>query len=337
VRAGRRVIVGAVAVGAVTLLVLGLVAALPHSGGRAVARAAPGMVRYEVAIQAVFDGRGDPVLGVNFEPDGSLATPSFSICSPAGGACVPARSAHGELQPGPEPAGTVFAASVTYKSHVYSSNVTWGGTIAALGSPSLAGASRVGARIVPIAGRWTGGWGHETDQLGVEACRTSDAVGCRMLGGGELGCPDHSSRPRIGNWYTGWYLFALDARMPADGVCAGTGYFTNPDLPLWKLGPTVSRSATPVRVVGPPAPRVAILHRARILGNHVLVARVECSVRCAVWVTAMGTRSGSSGRQSVIGSTAVGVYRRSTLMPGRLRVSVHVGGSPAIVGWSRLS
>jgi hypothetical protein len=156
-----------------------------------------------------------------------------------------------------------------------------------------------------------------------------------MLGGGELGCPDQSSRPRVGNWYTGWYLFAFDARLPADNACAGTGYFSNADLPTWKLGVTVQRSVASVRVAGPPPPRVAILSHAQIHGDRVLVARVTCSARCDVSLTADGARTGSSGHRSLLGTATVGVARAG-LMPGKLRVTVHAGGSPAIVGVSRL-
>lgn len=335
VRAASLVSVGVVAL--VAFAALGFVAVVPGAGGRASARPTAGSVAYGVDIQAVFDRRGDPVLVANFAPDGSLAEPSFSVCPPDGGGCTPAESTDRELQPGSEPAGSVFEASATFKGHVYSSSVTWRGTVTALGPPELAGAATVGARVIPVAGRWAGGWGGESDQLGVEACRTANGTQCRQLGGGELGCPDQSSRPRIGNWYTGWYLFAIDARMPADGICAGTGYSTNADLPLWKLSATVQRSAASARVVGPPAPKVAILSRARIRGHRVLVARVTCVARCAVSVTAMGADgSFASGRQSVLGSAAIGVNRRRRIVPGKLRIAVHVGGSPAIVGFSRL-
>jgi hypothetical protein len=311
------------------------VALVTGGGGRAAANTAVRSERYAVAIQAVFDQRGDPILGANFSPDGSLAQPTFSICLPNPGRCKPTHAVHGELEPGREPAGTVFEASATYEHNVYSSRVIWHGTVATLHPPQLTGAARVGARVMPVAGDWGGGWGGETDQLGVEACRSSTGAECRMLGGGELGCPDQSSRPKVGNWYTGWYLFAVDARLAADDACAGTGYFSNADLPLWSLGVTVQRSVAAGRVTGPPPPRVAILRRAQIHGNRVLVARVSCVARCDVVLTADGARTGSSGHRSLVGTALVGVARVG-LMPGRLHVTAHVAGSPAILGISRL-
>jgi hypothetical protein len=67
----------------------------------------------------------------------------------------------------------------------------------------------------------------------------------------------------------------VDDRLTADGVCAGTGYFSHADLPVWKLGVTVQRSAAG-RVTSPPPPRVAILSHAQIPSDHVLVARDRC-------------------------------------------------------------
>jgi hypothetical protein len=62
------------------------------------------------------------------------------------------------------------------------------------------------------AGRWVGGWGAETDQLGAEVCVTRSARHGWMLAGRELGCRDASSHRRLGGWFTGAYVSALDAR-----------------------------------------------------------------------------------------------------------------------------
>jgi hypothetical protein len=99
--------------------------------------------------------------------------------------------------------------------------------------------------------QWIGGWGGEFDQLGVEACATESGANCRMLGGGELGCPDRTSRPRQGGGFTGWQLFALDARLARDNACAGTGYSGDADLRLWNVRETVARSPALARMTGP--------------------------------------------------------------------------------------
>ena len=239
-----------------------------HRGGRA----RPSAESFGVSIQAVFDGAGNPLLVANFSPDGSLATVGWAICPPGGAGCHSVGTARGELQPGPEPAGARFVASARYRGKTYSAGVRWLGAVRALSAPRLVGRPRPGGAANPVAGTWVGGWGAESDQLGVEACRTRTGHDCRMLGGGEYGCPDSSSRTRLRGWFTSWYLFAIDARLPNDGLCAGTGYLDNADLPLWKLGPTVVRSVALARIAGPPRPTVRIWHRAIQRGDTLLVA-----------------------------------------------------------------
>lgn len=205
--------------------------------------------RYSVQIQAVFSPSGDPALVANFSPNGALATPRWSICSPPRYICVSARARHHELSPGRHPAGTVFRATANYFGHAYTARVTWHGRVSAVSRPILTGFPRVGALVTPLQARWRGGWGREFDQLGVEACPTTTSRHCVMVSGGQLGCPDHS-RAILPKSVDAWYLFALDARSPADGVCAGVGYSTESVIPVWPLGRTVVRSAP----LGPVAP-----------------------------------------------------------------------------------
>jgi hypothetical protein len=200
-------------------------------------------VRYSVEIQAVFDLAGNPLLVANFSPNGSLATARWSICAPPPkSTCVPRHVGDHALEPGPRPAGTVFRATASYLGHAYSAQVRWRGRISADSRPRLRGQPRVGARVNPVPASWTGGWGNEFDQLGVEACRTKTARHCVTVSGGALGCPDHS-RAVARQAIKGWYLFALDARSPADEACAGVGYGSESDIPLWHVGRTVARSA----------------------------------------------------------------------------------------------
>lgn len=290
-----------------------------------------------VSIQAVFDNSGDPIVVANFVPNGALATPSWEICSAGGvGACAPAPSTEGELQAGPEPPGTRFVATATYLGQAYSAAVTWQGTVQAVSPPTLVGPRRVGQIVTPEAGHWSGGWGDDVDQLGVEACRTPSGGECKMLGGGELGCPDDSSRTRLSDWFSGWYLFALDARLAADNACGGTGYSYNADLPVWPPRPTVSRSGLLGRVAGPPPPTVRILRRELGGGRRLTVASVDCRVRCPVEVAVFGRGVGVDDRLSLVGRRRVRI-RRGPLRPGEVTITLHVDDGPAIVGRARIS
>jgi hypothetical protein len=99
------------------------------------------------------------------------------------------------LEPGTEPAGTRFVASARYRGRTYEAAVTWQGRVQAVSLPALGGSTREGGVVDPLPAQWIGGWRGEFDQLGVEAWATASGTRCRMLGGGEVGCPDLTSRP----------------------------------------------------------------------------------------------------------------------------------------------
>ncbi len=289
--------------------------------------------QFRVEIMAGLDRAGNPSLIANFLPDGSLATPRWSICPrarPTG--CRRVRTVDGVLAPGPQPAGTRFLARATYRSRTYSATAIWHGRVRAVSLPTMSGSARFGAVLHPRAAQWVGGWGTELDQLGIEACRRSTGQQCRMLGGGELGCPDHSSNTRLGDWFTGWYVFAVDARLPRDGVCAGTGYFANAALPLWPLGATVVRSEALGKISGPPRPTVRIFPHARLLAGGVLaVASLDCNARCHVWLTVSDRREGVSRHLSFSGRRTIGVRARA-LKAGKLTIGMYIDDSPQVVG-----
>lgn len=312
------------------MLVCGALAAAAVAPGHTLRVAA---TRYSVEIQAVFNRAGDPLLVANFSPDGSLATPHWSICRPdAGGRCT-AAAKNQVLRPGPEPAGTRFLATARYAGRTYSAAVTWNGRVQALTLPSLGGIPREGGVVDPLPGQWNGGWGGEFDQLGVEACATASGTRCRMLGGGELGCPDNSSPTPLRGWFTGWYLFALDARLPRDGACAGTGYIANADLPLWRIGPTVTRSAALGQITGPPRPSVKILRRGVVAHGTLYVARLRCPTRCTVLLEVQGTLYGALRHFAFRGVRRLGV-RAAAVSRGPVTVSLHVDDSPGLQGRS---
>ena len=294
---------------------------------------APSAVRYGIDIQAVFGLAGNPLLVANFSPDGSLATPGWSACRPSL-PCRTIRSHSGVLQSGSQPVGTRFIATASFRGHAYRATVTWRGSVHAISRPRLLGNRKLGGVLRPVAGRWRGGWGGESDQTGVEACLTKTAKRCRMLGGGELGCPDNSSRTHLGGWFTGWYVFALDARSARDDICTGTGYFANADLPLWKLGPAVVRSRALGRIAGPPRPTVKILPQATLSGGRLLVASLNCATQCLVTLEVGDSTVGLPARLTVTGRRMIGV-RPGPLAHGPLTVDMHIDDSALIHGTSR--
>jgi hypothetical protein len=162
--------------------------------------------------------------------------------------------------------------------------------------------------------------------------------GCGSLGGVPFIRPNRS---RIGNWYTGWYLFALDAHRGND-LSEIVGYSSPAAISPWPTNATVARSKAYGPVTGPPAPRVRFLPDAQANGNHVVVASVRCAVSCHVWirVSPVGTRFASSERivwsanKVITGSAVIGVW--GSIPFGRLAATITVGDGPYLHGHSLL-
>jgi hypothetical protein len=294
---------------------------------------------------------------VDFYPDGAGSAIHWSLCAPPGtGACAPIPSTDGAAHPGPQPAGTLFKVTATYKGQTYSSSETWRGAVRGVTRPVLHGRAHIGATVAGSAAVWAGGWGTENDQLGIEACRSSRGTGCVMLSGEELQCSpggacgslggvvgslERPNRARVGTWYTGWYLFALDGHL-ANSISGAVGYASPATIPPWAINATVIRSKPYGPVTGPPAPHVRFLPAARVRGKHVVVASVRCAVSCHAWITVSLTRERFTSGERVAWS-ANKVIRRSakigvwgSIPPGRVAVTINVGNGPYLHGHSRL-
>lgn len=307
-----------------------LLVAAPTSGGR------PPVPRDFLTIQAVFDSQGNPSLVANFS--GAGPTPRWSICPPPPtSGCVETKATRFPfLSPGPEPAGTAFVATATAGSRSYRATVTWQGRVTAVMPPRVVGRPTFRGHVTAIAGQWTGGWGTESDQLGVEACRTRSGEGCVVLSGGQLGCAGQPARAFVGGWLPGMYLFAFDLRLARDEACAGVGYSYPGAVRPWPIQQIVSRSAPVGPVRGPPRPIVAILRHSFLRAGRVVVADAHCAAECHVSVNVFDGRSGSGARLTFRGSATVSVPRRR-LRPGPLTVAMHVDDGPTIGGASRLA
>ena len=129
-------------------------------------------------------------------------------------------------------------------------------------------------------------------------------------------------------------MFALDAREPRDGACAGTGYFSNADLPVWPLGPTVVRSPALGRIRGK-HPSVAILPRARLRHGRLYVARVRCPAACQVSYEVSDPEQGTPFLAARFLGTRLLSVKPSGLRHGTLTVRMHLDDSPAIIGTTR--
>ena len=308
--------------------------------------------------QGFFDVDGNPVPGVDSYPDGAAGLIHWSLCpTPGTGECNPIPSTEGAADPGPQPAGTVFKVTATYQGTTYSSSITWRGRVHAAAAPLLRGRPHFDSVVTGGAAAWAGGWGTEIEQLGIEACKTPAGTRCVMLSGNELECHrkgscgslggvigplDRPNRARVGNWYTGWYLFALDAHL-ASGISGAVGWGSPAAIPPWPINDIVARSRPFGPVTGPPAPRVRFLAHAQVRGNHAAVASVRCAVSCHAWITVSltgrhlksGQRVAWTANKVIHGEAPIGVW--GTIPRGRVAVTVRVGDGPYVQGHSVLS
>ena len=307
---------------------------------------------YSIDIQAVYDAAGNPSLVANFSPDGGLAKPRWSTCSPPDlNVCTPT-SATQSLNAGATSAGTVFQATATYKGRTYVARTApWLGTVRAVIAPRLTGQPLYDATVTPYAANWTGGWqsdptykphdgddsgghGPDFDFLNVEACRTRAARHCVNLSA-PAGYGFSKRPPVVDAWFTGWYLFAIDGRFAYDTSFAESGYRNAATAPPVRLGATAAHSAPFGPVIGPPAPKVSILRDGILRRGRVLVARVRCSVRCQAFLQVSDNDMSSDAHVTLTGSRLVGVPRRQ-LRRGSLNVEINVGAGPLVHGKMRL-
>ncbi|MGH2870861.1 MAG: hypothetical protein ACRDL5_00150 [Solirubrobacteraceae bacterium] len=264
--AGRLAMLAIAVLGCAAAATAGAAVAL---GGAATRTAATARAALDLSIQAVYDGAGNPSLIANFS---GPRQPRWSVCAPPDTSlCRPAPGSHGlgsasaALQAGSTPAGTVFEASARYRGRTYVARTApWLGPVHAATAPQLSGTASYGAEVTPHAATWVGGWqavpstlpgagtvkrGANSDELSVEACRTPDARRCMTV------ASPYASRartPRIGAWFTGWYLFAIDQRFTADEAYARPAYGSAAVVAPVTLDATAVRSAPLGPVIGPP-------------------------------------------------------------------------------------
>lgn len=335
--AGVRLFAVAVALGSLSGFGAAAYAGLPGAASGTPLRGVPGhrLVADQGdpggGVQAIYDNSGNPeVVGQQR---------SWRICRP-NAACATTRSID-DLVPGPEPAGTVFVQgqNATGRTSVVRT-APWQGTVHATAPPQLSGAAHYGAKVRPLGGSWTGGWGGEYDFLRVEACRTrkTEPKSCVTLAANDSiqGFPKHPVAV-VGAFYTGWYLFALDERLAYDSAFGEPGYLYPTAVPPLTVGATIARSAPSARIVGPRPPRISFLRPAVLRGGRLFVARVRCSVRCRVSLNVSENNVSTVGESQNVftGSREISVPRRS-FHRGRLDILMTVESSPVLVAKSSL-
>lgn len=301
------------------------------------------------------DAAGNPEPAV-YMYSGDAGPIDWSMCAPGVDRCRPLEVTNGMADPGPQPAGTVFKVRSALGSRAYTTTLRWRGALRVPRRPRLTGTMRVGATVRVSAARWAGGWGTEHEDLGIEACRTARASGCVMLAGAALDCPatgcgelggvvGEPTAPRharIGNWYTGWYLFALDAHL-GNPTSLIVGYSSPAAIKPWPKNATIARSRPYGPIAGPSAPTVAIPPSVYRHSKQVLVATVHCAVSCPIDVSVTvkhpfpGGQAVWTAHDLITGTRTVGVSDRlpggqpsGALPSGQVTVTVQIGNGPYV-------
>lgn len=262
------------------------------------------------------DPHGWPRLIANYVPNGSLAIPSWRVCSPDCGAIVATGSVY---DAGPTAPGTTFEASTTFDGTTTTDrSAAWGGQASSTAPPAFDGSPVVGATLTPHPGTWIGGWGDEHSRIGMRACRTAAADDCRAMTASILQS-GNPSEIRIDRAYDGWYVGAIEARIGVGEVAAAIGYAAPLPGHLSPLQPPVPGQTVAVGpLVGPvrsaASPRVVIRKRASHQHHALVLATIACGDECVARVT--------------LGHGHLTVRRRMVVSHRRARVQLRPGTFP---------
>lgn len=289
--------------------------------------------------QLLFTTSGDPELVASPTPDGEAGEVVAWRKCPPGAACedVPMeRPDDRQIAPGDVPAGTTFEVDVRSSGTGQTTtdrSPPWGGQVTPTRAPAAEGTIRVGGIVHPIAAEWTGGWGDDRSVVGLEVCRRSTGSGCETLSstrGGVPTCPRTAAV--IGHRYRGWWVRAVDWRVPADMEFPDVGYSRAREIPVPPSDRTAARSAFVGRVARRGAgfaecrrPRISIYRAARRRGGRLEFGTVRCVSACEVVLTVR------HGRRLTRRTQEPHPDRNTVAIPARTRIGVDRGRVTIVV------
>lgn len=305
--------------------------------------------------QNVFDADGWPELVANYSPDGDKATPVWRACTPLCGAVIRTDQ---QLAPGPTAPGTSWQASATYRgTTTVARSKTWLGQVTSIDPPAVSGLPSIGSTMVATPGTWSGGWGDDFSELNLRACRTLEAVDCRIMVGSSPE-PDTTSGPvKVTTSYGGWYVGPVDMRLPADVAIAGVGIGHQGNTVSGIRAPLPAQTIAAGALVGPipaatpaqlraAAVRVQLRRTAKRSGKRLLLGTVTCPEGCTAYSYMVQGKKFNPGPDDVYDSgyrefRAAGTWMITTSLhrfdPNRrLRVEIKVEGERRVVRQVRL-
>jgi len=266
----------------------------------------PSMARADgVRITArFFDADGWPSLTGAYQPDGSRATPSWTMCAPG---CGDTLATGSRYNAGPTADGVTFEARTTVDGVTTTDRSTpWGGQVTSTASPTFDGQAVIGQTLTPHTGTWSGGWGDEFSLLGMRACPTAAGTDCRAMTPSSVQPGSYPTQIVIDAAYAGWYVGAVERRLATGLPSPAILYLETPPGRIASLaapvpGRTVATSplagpipspppATPPLVTKPKPPvvptrKATIRKRALRSRSGMSLATLTCSTDCSAAVT----------------------------------------------------
>jgi hypothetical protein len=294
------------------LLKLALAAAL---GAALCAGLVPASLAAESAsIQSFLNKAGGGGMIANSQTNPDDETWSWEACSVDLVTCKPfaqGRIVHTAGTPTP----SVFKAISSYGATTLSPR--WNGRASAVSPPTVSGTVRAGEIVLPLPGRWRGGWDGDYDWTQLAACRGPEDEGCTTLTDMHYidGCRNGATV--IDPKFTGMYLRVADQRVAATSGILDYGRETPYGPYIWPESPTVSvamvgriapAKGPAATECGPPLVEASISRRG--------VATVRCEETCrATLVARQGKRQARASRKVAFrkrDATAPSLRLRST-------------------------
>jgi hypothetical protein len=304
--------------------------------GFAAASCSPATAVEGASIQAVLDPGGGGRMIVNSQTNPPDETWSWEACTTDLATCTP--FAQGRIvETAGAPVPSVFRAVSSRGATALSPR--WDGQVESVSSPSAMGTPQANELVVPIPGRWRGGWEGDVDWTQLAACEGPRDEGCTTLTDRHYvgGCPNGAAV--IDPMFTGMYLRVADRRIPAHTLELAYGVSSPYGPDIWAAGPTVSvsvlgriRAAT-----GPPASGCGPSPLVRASISKKGVATVRCGLAClATLVARQGRRmakmsrrlAGQPGNRRNVPAPRLRLPKRklARFHPGRIHMALMVNG-----------
>lgn len=284
------------------------------------------------SIQSFLNEAGGGGMIANSQTNPDDETWSWEVCSVDVETCTPFAQGRIVHTPG-APTPSVFKATSSHGATALSPR--WNGRASAVLPPTASGTVQAGEIVLPLPGRWRGGWKGDYDWTQLAACKGPEDEGCTTLTDMHYidGCRNGATV--IDPKFTGMYLRVADQRVSAGTGILDYGRETPYGPYIWPESPTVSvailgriapAKGSAATGCGPPLVEASISRRG--------AGTVRCEATCrATLVARQGKRQAHTSRKVASGrrdAAAASLRLRPTQLegfkPGAIQLLLKVDG-----------